>query len=373
VPVTGADVFPTRAVVVREQGAPSAVERIFVRTPGAGEVRVRVEAASLCHSDLSIARGVLTHRLPVVLGHEASGTIVQVGAGVEELAAGDRVVMLWNAPCGECWFCAQGEAHLCERAADRSQQPYAADESGTPIYPCLSTAAFAEETVLPARNVRRIPDDLPLDLAALLGCAVTTGVGAVRRTAAVREGQSVVVLGLGGVGLSAVQGARLAGADPIIAIDRVAEKLSLAEKLGATHTLLAGDEARREVRALTGGRGADHVLDCVGLAGTIRDGYGMARRGGTVTLVGIGGKTETVQFSAIELFYFARRIVPCVAGSLDPDRDLPSFIEWVRDGRLDLRALVSRETDLDGVEAGFADMAAGTVARVLVRPTPPPR
>jgi S-(hydroxymethyl)glutathione dehydrogenase/alcohol dehydrogenase len=209
---------------------------------------------------------------------------------------------------------------------------------------------------------------VPLELAALLGCAVTTGVGAVLTTAGVRAGESVVVVGLGGVGLAAVAGARLAGAAPIVAIDRVPEKLELATRFGATDGLVAGPDARARVRELTEGRGADHVFDCVGAAATIKDCWKMTRRGGTVTVIGIGAKSEVVEFSALETFYFARRIVPCVAGSLDADRDLPAYLDRVRAGTLDLRAMVSRETDLAGVEAGFADMAAGRVARVLVRP-----
>jgi S-(hydroxymethyl)glutathione dehydrogenase/alcohol dehydrogenase len=207
-----------------------------------------------------------------------------------------------------------------------------------------------------------------LDHAGLLGCAVTTGVGAVRTTAGVRAGESVVVVGLGGVGLSAVAGARLVGAAPIIAVDRVAQKLAMATEFGATHALLAGPDVRSVVRELTSGRGADHVIDCVGLAATIKDGWRLLRRGGTVTLVGIGAKTEVVEFSSLELYHFARRIVPCVNGSLDARRDLPWYFERLRDGSLDVAAMVSRTVGLDGVAAGFYDLANGLVARVLVRP-----
>jgi S-(hydroxymethyl)glutathione dehydrogenase/alcohol dehydrogenase len=209
---------------------------------------------------------------------------------------------------------------------------------------------------------------VPVDVAGLLGCAVTTGVGAVLTTAGVRPGESVVVIGLGGVGLSAVAGARIAGAAPIVAVDRVPEKLALATEFGATETVLAGPEVRGRVRALTEGRGADHVFDCVGLAATIKDGWRMLRRGGTVTVVGIGARSEVVEFSSLELYHFARRIQPCVNGSLDADRDLPRYFDQLRDGSLDLRAMVSRVIGLDGVAAGFDDLAKGLVARVLVRP-----
>ncbi|HEX4700567.1 MAG TPA: zinc-binding dehydrogenase [Pseudonocardiaceae bacterium] len=358
----------TTAVVLREAGRPMRVEPVELRAPGPGEVLVRVAAASLCHSDLSLATGVLTQATPAVLGHEASGTIAELGAGVTGLALGDPVLLLWNPPCRTCWFCTHDESHLCEHAADRAGHPYGWDSDGTPLYPGLSTAAFAEHTVLPANACFPIPPDIPLDLAALLGCAVTTGVGAVLTTAGVRAGESVVVIGLGGVGLAAVSGARIAGAGPIVAVDTVADKLALAKAFGATDPMLAGREVRDRVRELTDGRGADHVFDCVGLAATIKDGWRLARRGGTVTVVGIGSRAEVVEFSSLELFHFARRIVPCVTGSLDARRDLPGYFDRVRAGTLDLRAMVSREVGLAGVQAGFDDLAAGRVVRVLVHP-----
>jgi len=362
------DARPTRAVLIREVSGPLTVEEIQLRAPVHGEVRVRIEAASLCHSDLSLATGVMRQPVPAVLGHEAAGVVVETGPAVTELSVGDPVLLLWNPPCGDCWFCAHGEPHLCAHAADRAAQPYAFDSDGADIYPGLSTAAFAEQTVLPASACYRLPADMPLELAALLGCAVTTGVGAVAATAGVRAGESVVVVGLGGVGLAAVQGARIAGAAPIIAVDRLPDKFDLARSLGASEVTLAGPDARQRVRDLTNGRGADHVFECVGLASTIKDSWKMTRRGGTVTIVGIGGKAEVVEFSALELFYFARRILPCMNGSLHASRDLPEYFDHIRAGRLELASLVSREVGLDGVSAGFADMADGRVARVLVRP-----
>lgn len=358
----------TTAVVLREVGVPMRPEPVTLRAPGDGEVLVRVAAASLCHSDLSLATGVLTQPLPAVLGHEASGTITELGPGVTGLAVGDPVLLLWNPPCRECWFCRHDEPHLCEHAADRAGRPYGWDESGAPLYPGLGTAAFAQHTVVAANACYPLPRDLPLDLAALLGCAVTTGVGAVLSTANVRPGESVVVVGLGGVGLSAVSGARIARADPIIAVDTVESKLATARTFGATHAFPAGREVREQVRERTGGRGADHVFDCVGLAKTIKDSWKLARRGGAVTVVGIGARSEVVEFSSLELFHFARRILPCMNGSLDAHRDLPGYFDRVRSGALDLRAMISREVDLAGIPVGFDDLAAGRVIRVLVHP-----
>ncbi|HEY1571904.1 MAG TPA: alcohol dehydrogenase catalytic domain-containing protein [Pseudonocardiaceae bacterium] len=358
----------TTAAVIREAGGPVSVEQVELRAPGPGEVLVRVAAASLCHSDLSLATGVLAQRMPVVLGHEVAGTVAEVGPDVTGLTEGDPVLLLWNPACHDCWYCDHGEPYLCEHASDRMANPYGWDAEGNAIYPGLSTAGFAQHTVVGAHQCYPLPEDIPLELAALLGCAITTGVGAVLRTAGVRAGESVVVVGLGGVGLSAVAGAKLAGADPIIAVDRVPEKLTLATTFGATHPLAAGPEVGAAVRDLTGGRGADHVFECVGLASTVKESWGLARRGGALTIVGIGRRDDMMQFSPLELFAFARRILPCMNGSLDAQRDLPGYLEHVRSGRLDLRAMVSREVGLDGIDAGFADLAAGTVARVLVRP-----
>ncbi|HEX4723835.1 MAG TPA: zinc-binding dehydrogenase [Pseudonocardiaceae bacterium] len=358
----------TTAVVLREVGGPMRPEPVTLRAPADGEVLVRVAAASLCHSDLSLATGVLTQPLPAVLGHEASGTIAELGPGVTGLAVGDPVLLLWNPPCRECWYCRHDEPHLCEHAADRAGTPYGWDQHGEPLYPGLGTAAFAQHTVVPARACHPLPADIPLDLAALLGCAVTTGVGAVLATAGVRAGESVVVVGLGGVGLAAVSGARIAGADPIIAVDTVEQKLDTARAFGATHGFPAGRAVRDQVRDLTGGRGADHVFDCVGLAKTIKDSWRLARRGGALTVVGIGSRSEVVEFSSLELFHFARRILPCMNGSLDARRDLPGYFDRVRGGELDLGAMISREVDLAGVQEGFDDLAAGRVIRVLVHP-----
>lgn len=356
------------AVVLRTPGGPLEVDDIDLPEPGPGQVRVRIAAAGVCHSDLSLARGRLRQPVPAVLGHEGSGTVSAVGEGVTAVSAGDRVVLVWAPPCGECWFCAHGEPHLCEHAADAAGQPYAADSAGHPLYPGLSTAAFAAETVVAARAAVPLPDDVALETAALLGCAVTTGVGAVLNTAGVRAGESVVVFGLGGVGLSAVQGARLAGADPIIAVDREPAKLALAERLGARATLVAGEDTAREVRGLTGGRGADHAFDCVGAPATIRLAWSASRRGGQVTIVGIGGKDDQVSFSALELFHFARTLRGCVYGSMDPPRDLPMLLDHVRAGRLDLESLVTRRLPLDQVADAFADMEAGRGVRALVVP-----
>ncbi|HKS46976.1 MAG TPA: zinc-binding dehydrogenase [Amycolatopsis sp.] len=356
------------SVVLRSPERPMAVERIRLRDAGPGDVRVRVDATGVCHSDLSLARGVLAQPLPAVLGHEACGTVLETGPEVTGLSVGDRVILLWITPCRECVHCGRGEPHLCVNGSSRATEPYALDAHGDPVYPGLTVGSFAEQTVVPAAAAVKVPADISSSDAALLGCAVTTGVGAVTKTAAVTPGSSVLVIGLGGVGLAAIQGAKLAGARTIIAVDRNAEKASLATKLGADHFVPADDETKKAVRALTGKQGVDYVFDCAGSARTIRDAWGMTRRGGSACVVGIGGKDDKISFSALELFHFARTLVGCVAGSLDTEQDLPRYFEHVRTGRLDLAALVTGHGGLSDVENALREMAAGRGIRTLITP-----
>jgi S-(hydroxymethyl)glutathione dehydrogenase/alcohol dehydrogenase len=357
------------ALVMRSPDAPMVVERIGLRDVGPNDVRVRIDATGVCHSDLSLAHGVLAQPLPAVLGHEACGTVLEIGSEVTGVTVGERVIPLWITPCGDCMHCVRGEAHLCVTGSARGAEPYALSAAGEPIYPGLSVGSFAEQTVVPAAAVVKVPDDITSAQAALLGCAVTTGVGAVTKTAAVTQGSSVLVVGLGGVGLAAVQGAKLAGASTIIATDRNPAKADLALKLGADHFVAADDDTRKAVRGLTGGQGADYAFDCVGSPTTIRAAWGMARRGGSVCVVGIGGKDDKVVFSALELFHFARTLTGCVAGSLDAAHDMPRYFEHVRAGRLDLAAMVTGQGHLGDVERALADMVVGQGIRTLITPS----
>lgn len=356
-----------RAAVLSAPGESLQLAELDLPEPGPGQVRVRIAATGVCHSDLSLARGTLRQAMPVVLGHESAGTVVSVGEGVTRTVPGDRVVLCWAPPDGTCWFCRQGEPWLCETSSNAAGTPYATVD-GQDVYPGLSTGGFAEETVVSERAVVAVPDAVPLEHAALVGCAVMTGVGAVLNTARVREGQSVLVVGLGGVGLSVVQGARLAGAGKVIVVDRATEKLELALSMGATDALEAGGELAKQVRGLTDKRGADHAFDCVGLADTIRSSWSATRRGGVTTIVGIGGKEQQVSFTALELFHFARTLQGCVYGSTDPLVDIPRILGHAAEGRLDLGALITGTVGLDGIDGAFAEMAAGKGARTLVVP-----
>lgn len=356
-----------RAAVLHEVGRPMTVQEIELPPLGERDVRVQVVAAGVCHSDLSLARGDLRQPVPAVLGHEGAGIVAEVGAAVTRVAPGDRVVLCWAPPCRDCWFCRHGEPYLCERAARRAGEAYARC-GGRDLYPGLGTAAFAEQTVVPDGAVIPIAGDVPMDLAALAGCAVLTGFGAVRNGARVSAGESVLVIGLGGVGMSAVQAARLAAAEPVIVCDPSEEKRALALRLGAHAALAPGDDLATSVRRLTQGRGVDHAIECVGSAATIRQAWSSTRRGGRTTVVGIGRGDAQVSFSPLEIFHFGRTLSGCVYGNSDPARDVPVVLEHLAAGRLDLAALITRRIDLHAIDDAFERMAAGEGVRSLVLP-----
>lgn len=362
------DERPVRAAVLRKQGEPLDVETIFLRRTGPADVRIDIAAVGVCHSDLSLADGKLSQRLPAVLGHEAAGTVSEVGEDVTDIEIGDQVILLWNAPCGHCSFCLRAETHLCSSSAALASQPYGCTSDGLAVYPGLSTGAFAEVVVLPATSVRVVPRECDPKEMALLGCAVTTGIGSVVKTANAQVGASVCIIGLGGVGLSAIIGAKLAGAEVIVAVDRNDAKAALAERLGATSFLISDDDLRQKVKPHTDGLGFDVVLDCVGAASTIKQAWGLARRGGTVCVVGIGGKDEKVTFSALELFFFARTLVGSVAGSFAIDADLPQYLDWLKNGDLSLGALITSTGNLNDVNRELNNIAMGQGARGVLIP-----
>ncbi|WP_371478173.1 Zn-dependent alcohol dehydrogenase [Kitasatospora sp. NBC_00315] len=355
-----------RAALLTAVGSPLELVEIELPAPGPGQVRVKLAAAGVCHSDLSLATGVLRTATPVVLGHEGAGTVTEVGEGVLSFRPGDSVVLNWAPACWSCHLCTLGEPWLCENSGAGSTSTYAALADGTGVHPGLGVAAFAEETVVPERALIPLPDGVPLDAAALLGCAVLTGYGAVHHSARVRAGESVVVFGLGGVGLAVLQAARIAGAGRIIAVDVSAEKEELARRHGATGFVLSDDGTAKAVRQLTGGHGADHAIECVGRGATIRTAWSSTRRGGRTTVVGIGRKDDLVSFSALEVFHFARTLSACVYGNSDPAVDVPVLAEHVRAGRLDLESLITDRITLDEIPAAFERMAAGKGGRSLI-------
>ncbi|MFG2967133.1 Zn-dependent alcohol dehydrogenase [Streptomyces sp. NPDC048288] len=358
--------FQVRAAVLPAVGAPLSVTGIELPDPGPGQVRVRLAAAGVCHSDLSLSDGTMRVPVPAVLGHEGAGTVVAVGEGVTRFSPGDPVVLNWAPACGRCHACGLGEVWLCADALAGAANVHARTADGTELHPGLNVAAFAEETVVAESCVLPLPDGIPLTDAALLGCAVLTGYGAVHHSARVREGETVAVFGVGGVGLATVQAARIAGASRIVAVDVSPEKEELARAAGATDYVVASDTTPRAIRALTGRQGVDVSVECVGRAVSIRAAWESTRRGGRTTVVGIGGKSELVTFNALELFHWGRTLSGCVYGNSDPARDLPVLAEHVRAGRLDLGALVTERIALDGIPAAFENMLAGKGGRALV-------
>jgi S-(hydroxymethyl)glutathione dehydrogenase / alcohol dehydrogenase len=355
-----------RGVVLRQVGQPTAVEELALRPIGRHEVRVQLAASGVCHSDLSLRDGSIPTLLPCTLGHEGAGIVTEVGDDVTNVGPGQHVVLTWLVACRSCPHCLRGESQLCVHAYDHAYGGPYADSAG-PVWPGMGVGSLAEQTLLPATAVVPVDESLPLDLAALLGCGVTTGVGAVMRTAAVRPGESVLVIGCGGVGLAAIQGARLAGAAPIIAADRVAAQLPAAAENGATETIDASEvDLATAVRDLTGGAGVDHGIEVVGKPATIRAAYDATRRGGKVTLVGAAGIEETVTFPALSLMVEGKTIRGSVYGASDPARDIPVLADLARRGKLDLEALVTRRIGIDDVEKAFTDMAAGRGARSVV-------
>jgi S-(hydroxymethyl)glutathione dehydrogenase/alcohol dehydrogenase len=354
-----------RALEVRGRDAPLVVEDIELPDLGPGRVRVRIRAAGVCHSDLSMVNGTLAPAFPLVLGHEAAGVVVEVGAGVDHVAPGDAAVLNWSPACRECWYCRHGQPHLCERAVGAAR-PGGATSDGEPLHVTLGLGALAEEVVVPANAVVPVPADVPPAEAALLGCAVLTGVGAVRNTAGVRPGESVLVIGLGGVGLSVVTAAHAAGAAPVIAVDVSPAKRSLALAAGADHYLVSDDTLPKAVRELTGGRGADHAIECVGRSVTIQTAWRSTRRGGQVTVVGMGAANDMIQLGALDVFHSARVLRSSYYGGSDPDRDVPALAASVLDGTLDLAPLITDRIDLDGAAAAFERMARGEGGRSVV-------
>ena len=362
-----------RAAVLHEPGRPVLVEEVELEPPREREVLVRVAAAGVCHSDVHLADGALgPGRWPMVLGHEGAGVVEAIGGGVTHVGPGDHVAFCFVPACGSCRSCRAGRPNLCEPAGTRSLAGTLLDGSsrlslpdGTVLQHGLMTACFAEHVVVDAAAVVPLPADLPLWQAALLGCGVVTGIGAVRNAARVRVGETVCVIGCGGVGLQVVAGARLAGAARIVAVDRDDEKLELALRRGATHAVDArsGDVAA-VVRGLTAG-GVDHAFEVVGQAETIRLAWDVLRSGATAIVVGLAPRGVEVALPAIE-FLSEKGIKGCYYGSANVAAELPQLVELVADGRLELADVVSHVTPLEGIEDALGRLRRGEGARTVL-------
>lgn len=356
-----------RAAVLHQPGSGQLrlVDDIQLDDIGPGLVRVAVRATGVCHTDLSILTGLMPHPMPCVVGHEGAGEVLEVGPGVSGLGVGDHVIVANVPPCGSCRFCLTGQANLCPNVARSALAAPHFRLDGQPVYGLSGTGTFAEQMLLPAAAAVRIDPDVPWDVASLIGCGVTTGVGAALNSAGVVPGSSVVVFGCGGVGISVIQGARIAGAAEIVAVDLLEAKREDARRFGATHAV--HPDELREVRAeVTGGAGFDYSFEVVGSPVTIRAAYDAVRRGGTATVVGAGGMKDKVEFSAFELFYQNKTLRGTFLGSADVRVEFPRLLRLWRAGRLDLESMITKRGSLADVNAALDDIRAGRVIRTVL-------
>jgi S-(hydroxymethyl)glutathione dehydrogenase/alcohol dehydrogenase len=332
---------------------------------GAGEVKVRIGATGVCHTDMSAMTGVLPTQVPVVLGHEGAGEVVEVGPGVAGLAEGDHIVVAWVPPCGVCARCLGGQANVCLQRDPRPLIEPRFTIGDEQAFAFVGCGTMAEEIVVPANSVVKIASDVPWDIASLLGCGVMTGVGAALNAAKVAPGSSVAVFGCGGVGASVIQGARIAGAAEIVAIDPLESKREAMRRFGASHAV-GPDDLPEVSRELTGGEGFDYVFEAVGKAAIIRAAYDATRRGGTTCVVGAGSLDDKLELNAMELFAMDKSIVGTLYGSGDVRRDFPMLLRLWRTGRLDLEGMITQRLGLGDVNQALQDMLDGTVIRTVL-------
>ncbi|WP_284338123.1 zinc-dependent alcohol dehydrogenase family protein [Comamonas sp. NoAH] len=372
----------TRAAVLRQAGAsmpfaqsrPLDVVEVDLQAPQRDEVLIKVMAAGICHSDLSIINGDRPRATPIVLGHEAAGIVEQVGEGVMDLEVGDHVVLLFVPSCGHCLPCAEGRPVQCEPAGAANvagtllNGERRLSENGQPINHFVGLAAFAEHTVVARQAVQKIDKRIPLDIAALFGCAVMTGVGTVVNACGVQPGQSVAVVGMGGVGLSGILGALAAGATQVIAVDIADDKLAIAKRMGATHTVNAKDaDAVAQIRSITQG-GVHHALEMVGAVAGLELAYQVTRKGGTTVTVGLPRISDQIfSFTSAQMVAEERTLKGSYMGSCIPRRDVPRYISLYEAGRLPVEQLVTGYLTLDEINEGFDRLARGEAIRQIIR------
>jgi S-(hydroxymethyl)glutathione dehydrogenase / alcohol dehydrogenase len=354
-----------KAAVCYEFGKPLVIEDVSLAAPKANEVKVKLAACAICHSDILYADGGWGGTLPAVYGHEAAGVIEEVGLGVQGLKLGDHVVVSLIRSCGCCYYCSQGEPTLCETSFPLDAQTPLQGNHG-PLVQGLRTGAFAEYVVVEASQVVKIPESMPLDSASLLACGVITGLGAVTHTAKVPTGSSVVVIGLGGVGLNSIQGAVLCGAQPIIGVDTLESKLESARQFGATHGVLAQSNVKEVVLDLTNGRGADYVFVTVGSSKAMAQGLTLIRRGGTYVQVGMPASGVMLEVESANFAGDAQRILGSKMGSVRPQVDIPKLVNLYQQGRLKLDELITKRYKLEGINEAIVAVKRGEALRNVI-------
>lgn len=363
-----------KAAVLHNYGEKLRIEEVDLEEPRRGEVRVQMKAAGICHSDLHVIDVQLPLPVPIVLGHEGAGIVDAVGEGVDGLQVGDHVALNWVPACGRCHFCLIGRPDMCEEAAKIAMMGTMLDGTtrfsvgGKPVHQFPLTGTFSEYTVVPERAAIPIRKDVPFDVAALVGCCVITGVGAVTNTAKVAPGSTVAVIGAGGVGFNAIQAAALSGARQIIAIDLVPEKLEMTKTFGATHTVNAGEQdIIRTVRKLTGGLGVDYAFEVIGRPDTMAQAYEVTSRTGTTVIVGLAAPNQEVSFNAFSLPQQAKTVTGSWLGEGNPPVDYPKLLDLNAAGKLKIEPLISEVYALEDVNEGIAQLRAGKNIRGIIR------
>lgn len=359
-----------RGVIARAKGEPVSLETIIVPDPGPGEAVVAIQACGVCHTDLHYREGAINDDFPFLLGHEAAGVVESVGDGVTEVASGDYVILNWRAVCGQCRSCLKGKPQYCFSTHNATQKMTLAD--GTELSPALGIGAFCDKTLVAAGQCTKVNPEAKPEVAGLLGCGVMAGLGAAMNTGEVGRGDSVAVFGCGGVGNAALEGARLAGAHTIIAVDIDDQKLAWAKDFGATHTINSTKEdAVEKIRELTDGNGVDVAIEAIGLPQTYEQAFFARDLAGTVVLVGVPNPEMKVELPLIEIFGRGGALKSSWYGDCLPSRDFPMLIDLYLQGRLNLEGFVSETIDIDGVEEAFHKMERGEVLRsvVVMQPT----
>jgi S-(hydroxymethyl)glutathione dehydrogenase/alcohol dehydrogenase len=358
-----------KAVIVREWNKPVSVEEVEVESPRRGEVMVKIAACGVCHSDYSAVNGTIPMPPPLVLGHEAAGVVEEVGEGVEDIAVGDHVAIVWIPMCGQCRYCVEGRPALCDMGAKAvftlpDGTSRLEDREGKPLNHYAGVAVMAEHATVHRDNLVKIDPEIPLDKAALIGCAVMTGVGAALNTARVEAGSSVAVFGAGGIGLNVIQGAALAGAEKIIAVDLEDKKLEFAQQFGSTHTVNPGSDGDpvAKVRELTGG-GADYSFECIGIPEVIAQSYDAIRKGGTAVVIGVTRADASVTLPTFMMPFQEKVLTGSMYGSARPKIDFPRLLALYQSNRLKLDELVTATYPIDEINRAFDDMLQGVNAR----------
>jgi S-(hydroxymethyl)glutathione dehydrogenase / alcohol dehydrogenase len=362
------DTVTITAAILHDRTQPLALEQIELQRPKAGEVRVRMIAAGVCRSDLSVMDGTWEESLPIVLGHEGAGVVVEVGAGVSAPKVGDRVAFSWVTGCGRCRHCASGRPALCEVESHHGTLPDGTSRmswKGEPVNHWLAVSCFAEEVVVPATQAITISPDADPQVAALVGCAAMTGIGAAINTASVSQGASAVVFGCGGVGLCILQGLRLAGATPILAVDVSDAALELAREAGATHTLKAGPDIVEQIKELTGG-GVEWAFEALGRQQTIEQSFQVLERGGRAVIVGAPPYEAPITINASDLVDSERALMGSLYGSSRPHLDAPRLLALEAAGRIDLASLITRRYPFAQINDALADLTKGLPGRGVV-------